>query len=141
MTMLALRPPFQSSHHPATKVVAATIGSAIGSALSTVVIWEITEYCPTAAPPNVMDALTILFGIGLAPVFAFCFGYFKRASVPEADLADQKAGRVRTGGSGTNFGSDELAQPQPKQSGSRGVITYTNLTVSGAAPRRPVVPA
>lgn len=59
---------------PQPKVVAATVGGAVGAALSTVVIWVVEASTKIDIPTEVEGAAVILITAGLT----FAAGYFKK---------------------------------------------------------------
>jgi len=91
-----LAPALEASYRPTPKVVAATGGSAVGVALSTVVSWAVVQYCPVTLPDDVNKAVTFLIITGLTAAFAFVCGYIRRPSPDHAVLLDPRTGRART---------------------------------------------
>ena|ERR1700736_909404 len=85
----------QASYRPTPKVVAATGGSAVGVALSTVVSWAVMQYCPVAMPDDVNKALTFLIITGLTAAFTFGCGYLTRPSRYHTIAVDPANGRPR----------------------------------------------
>jgi hypothetical protein len=85
-----------ATSRPTPKVLAATGGSAVGVALSTIVSWAVVQYCPVALPDNVNQAVTFLVITGLTAVFTFLSGYLTRPSTRYAIALDPKSGRPRT---------------------------------------------
>jgi hypothetical protein len=85
----------QFSYRPTNKVVAATSGSAVGAAISTVVSWVIGQYGPTGMTVEVNRALTCLIVAGITAAFAFAFGYFTRPSPHQKIVIDPHTKRAR----------------------------------------------
>src|SRR6516162_3628577 len=91
-----LAPALEASNRPTPKVVAATGGSAVGVALSTVVSWAVVQYCPVVMPDDVNKAVTFLIITGLTAAFTFVCGYITRPSQYDTILLDPETGRPRT---------------------------------------------
>ena len=90
-----LAPTPSPTHSPTPKVVAATGGSAVGAALSTVVSWAVVQYCPITLPDNVAQAVTFLIITGLTAAFTFASGYLTRPSRYHTIAVDPVSGRAR----------------------------------------------
>ncbi len=91
--------PMTATSMPKTKVVAATGGAAVGSALSVVVLWILQSALAQLhieVPPSVLDAITAIFTAGST----FAAGYYVPPGADEGTvIADGKAkSAVRAGG-------------------------------------------
>lgn len=63
-----------SSNVPQPKVVAATIGAGVGSAVGEIIVWVVEASASIDIPSNVEFAIGVVLTAGLA----FVGGYFKR---------------------------------------------------------------
>ena len=72
----------QPTNSPTAKVMAATTGSAAGSAVATIIVYVLNTYLLSGRPlPNeVQSAVSLLVAAGVA----FIFGYYKSPSPNEA---------------------------------------------------------
>jgi hypothetical protein len=86
--------PHARTYRPTTKVIAATGGSAIGAAVSTLVGWGFANASVTV-PDDVNKAVTCLIVAGLTAVSTFGSGYFTRFSRNQTVAIDPQTGRSR----------------------------------------------
>lgn len=63
-----------ASGKPQPKIVAATVGAGVGSALATVVVWVVGAVTAVAVP----EAVELALGVILTAALAFVGGYWKR---------------------------------------------------------------
>ena len=81
----------QTTAAPKKKVIAATGGAAVGSAVSVIILWMLTAYGHVTLPPEVSNALGTIF----TTVVTGFAGYFVPPGADEGSVLDA-SGNVKS---------------------------------------------
>jgi hypothetical protein len=81
----------QATAAPKNKVIAATGGAAVGSAISVIILWILTTFGHVTFPQDVTNALSTLF----TTIVTFLVGYIVPPGANEGTVVDE-AGKVKS---------------------------------------------